>query len=227
MSGGGGAFGKMPAVGDFFRVNTPPGFVSVWDNWVQSAMLTAQDRLGAGWDAAYMSAPIWRFSLSPGLAGTRKVLGVLMPSIDRVGRRFPLTLMIAPDTETSADLDHFAGEAFFGALETLALDALEDEMTRDGLGHRLAELPAPPDGDARAHKAWNGSLAASGPVDGATALPGLASMLLAGRCAAPSVWSCLTGDGPRMLVCDGLPQGDDMHGLFDLNAALWNERGLS
>ncbi len=32
MSVGFGAFGKMPSVGDFFRIGVPPGFVASWDD---------------------------------------------------------------------------------------------------------------------------------------------------------------------------------------------------
>ena len=93
MTAGFGAFGKMPAVGDFFRLGPPAGFVEPWDGWVQQAMLTGQAAHGPGWDGLYMQAPIWRFTLAPGLAGPQAVLGVVMPSVDRVGRRFPLTLV--------------------------------------------------------------------------------------------------------------------------------------
>ena len=55
-----GAFGKMPSAGDFFRLNTPGGFVRVWDAWLQQVMLEGQGAYGPGFDAHYMSAPIWR-----------------------------------------------------------------------------------------------------------------------------------------------------------------------
>ena len=116
MPDGVGAFGKMPSAGDFFRLNAPPGFVRAWDGWLQQAMLEGQRALGPAWDDAYMSAPIWRFTLTAGLAGPHKAQGVLMPSVDRVGRRFPLTLMRALDTPGPAPHDHFTAEVFLGWL---------------------------------------------------------------------------------------------------------------
>lgn len=80
-----GAFGKIPSIGDFFRLDPPAGFVRVWDEWLQGLLLTGQGAHGPYWDGYYMTAPIWRFTLSPGLAGPEKVMGVLMPSVDRVG----------------------------------------------------------------------------------------------------------------------------------------------
>lgn len=222
MEPGFGAFGKMPSTGDFFRLNAPPGFVASWDVWLQQTLLDAQAALGGDWDDHYMSAPIWRFCLAPGLAGPKKTLGVLMPSVDRVGRRFPLTLMATLDTPGPAQLDHFCEEALFVRLEDLALAALDDDMTRDRLAEELAALTPP---QTRANAPLRGAgrslvLTQSAPQG---MLPDLASGLLAGRYADPSIWSAVIGEVPRLLVCEGLPGGAEALGLFQLNAAVWRE----
>ncbi|MFT4962477.1 MAG: type VI secretion system protein ImpM [Paracoccaceae bacterium] len=222
MTVGFGAFGKIPAVGDFFRLNAPPGFVVVWDDWIQRAMLGAQSTLGAGWNAAYMSAPIWRFSLSAGLAGPQKVMGVLMPSVDRVGRRFPLTLMATLPTPGPAQLDHFSEETLFVRLENLALDALDDTMTRDGLAEQLAGIQPPQFRSSTPLRAAGSTLVLTQP-DSRGLLPELAAGLLASRVRTPSIWSAVINDVPRMMVCDGLPEGPVTLGLFDLNAPIWSE----
>ncbi|MFC6640100.1 type VI secretion system-associated protein TagF [Sulfitobacter sediminilitoris] len=144
MEQGFGAFGKMPALGDFFHLNAPPGFVRIWDNWLQGAMVAAAEAGRDAWDDQYMSAPIWRFTLSAGLAGATKVIGVLMPSVDRVGRRFPLVLMAAVEREGPATLDHLSEDETFEKLEDIALAALEDGMDRDRLSALLAEIAPPP-----------------------------------------------------------------------------------
>ena len=132
-----GAYGKMPGLGDFFRLDTPPGFVSVWDDWLQNGLKAARLSLGADWQESYMSAPIWRFWLGAGLAGRASVVGVMMPSVDRVGRMFPLTLMAQTDPEGASD------EGLFESLEEVALAALDDNMTRDALADRLSQLFLP------------------------------------------------------------------------------------
>lgn len=222
MTEGFGAFGKIPAIGDFFRLNAPSGFVKIWDDWIQRCMLDAQTALGAGWDTAYMSAPIWRFSLSAGLAGPQKVMGVLMPSVDRVGRRFPLTLMAALPTPGPAQLDHFSEDALFARLEDLALDALDDAMTRDGLAVQLAAIQPPQFRNSAPLRMAGSTLVLTQP-DSRGLLPELAAGLLASRVRVPSIWSAIINDVPRLMVCDGLPEGAVMHGLFDLNAPIWSE----
>ncbi|MEX0337399.1 MAG: type VI secretion system-associated protein TagF [Arenibacterium sp.] len=222
MTDGFGAFGKMPSVGDFFRINMPSGFVSGWDDWIQNAMLSAQEVLGQAFDQHYMSAPIWRFSLAAGLAGPQKMLGVLMPSVDRVGRRFPLTLASAVTTPGPAPLDHFSEKPLFERLEDLALEALDDAMTRDLLEERLTQIPPPALRSAAPlrHAGHTMVLTQGAPGD---ILPELASGLLTGKYATPSVWSAVVNNVPRLMICDGLPNGSNILGLFHLNAPLWNE----
>ena len=87
-----GYYGKMPAHGDFVRSRADVGFVAGWDRWLQESLAESRAALGHAWQAAYEAAPIWRFALAAGVCGDAPVLGVMMPSQDRVGRCFPLTL---------------------------------------------------------------------------------------------------------------------------------------
>lgn len=231
MAGGFGAFGKMPSAGDFFRLNPPAGFVSAWDGWVQQAMLETQVALGPDWDGRYMSAPIWRFTLSPGLAGPQPAMGVLMPSVDRVGRRFPLTLMAAQPTAGSAAgaaADHLRAGPVFVALEDLALAALDDGMTRERLEQGLAGIAPPPAAAAVPLRQAAGCLilGGGGPASLAVDLPAdLAGGLLAGRYTVPSVWSAEFAAGPRLMICEGLPGPAQARALFDPSAPLWEAAG--
>ncbi|MFY0312241.1 type VI secretion system-associated protein TagF [Leisingera sp. D0M16] len=216
-----GAFGKMPSAGDFFRLNTPGGFVRVWDAWLQQVLLDGRAAYGSGFDAHYMTAPIWRFTLPAGLAGPGKVMGVMMPSVDRVGRRFPLTLMAGLPGQGAAGSYHFGEAALFERLEDVVLDALEDTMTKDRLAETLAEIPAP---EARAEGPWPDPdvavVLAGG--HGLERLPaGMPGDVLGARLAACSLWTAVLDGEPRTLACNGLPQGPAALGLFDLGAPVW------
>jgi type VI secretion system protein ImpM len=215
-----GAFGKIPSIGDFFRIDAPQGFVSVWDDWVQRTMLVAQSALGGDWDDHYMSAPIWRFSLSAGLAGPRKIIGVAMPSVDRVGRRFPLTLMAPLLTSGPVLRDHFGNIPLFESLEGLALDTLDDGMSRDILAVRLRDVPEPDCRDAAPVRVVGGALAVAGTGG---PLPDLAAGLLADRYTHPSVWTAMTQESDRLLICEGLPAGPQMQALYNMAAPIWTE----
>jgi len=221
-----GAFGKMPSVGDFFRISAPNAFVPVWDGWLQRCLVSGAHTFGERWDELYMSVPIWRFCLSANLAGPDKMIGVLMPSIDRVGRRFPLTLMAPLSEDNSVLLDHFLQSDLFDALEDTALSMLEDDATRDGLEAALTGVAAPlPSGPVDPPKNGQSVIVQHGMSQGAT--PAIvAATCLAGKYPNPSVWSAVMEDDTRLMVCDGLPEGANMQGLFDLDADVWKEDAL-
>ncbi len=220
MAGKFGAFGKMPSLGDFFRADLVPSFVDPWDRWLQEGILAAKAALGERWQDCYFSAPIWRFTLAPGMAGAAAVIGVMMMSVDRVGRQFPLTLATALPDGADPVQAHLLSPALFYDLEGVALAALEDGFTREALVERLAamavaDLPAAP-----AVARQTGGLVAEG-GDPASLPSGLAASLLAGQFRRPSLWSADLESGTRLMVCEGLPAGGQALGLFDLSAPIW------
>ncbi|HYF19297.1 MAG TPA: type VI secretion system-associated protein TagF [Ramlibacter sp.] len=87
-----GLYGKMPAHGDFVRRNLPKSFVDPWDSWLAAGVEASRGQMGTAWDDAWRRAPAWRFCLPPGACGPDPVTGVVAPSEDSVGRRFPLTI---------------------------------------------------------------------------------------------------------------------------------------
>lgn len=129
-----GLYGKLPAHGDFVRRALPKSFVDPWDAWLQAGMAAARAALGEAWEDAWRDGPVWRFALPAGACGPEAVAGVLVPSVDSVGRRFPLTLAAV-----------FAGgegpvrvaEEWFEALERLARTGRAGGTDADGLAGAL------------------------------------------------------------------------------------------
>jgi type VI secretion system protein ImpM len=220
MSGSFGAFGKIPSMGDFFRIALPSAFVDPWDAWLQGSMVAARQGLGARWQDCYLSAPIWRFTLSAGLAGPLPVTGVLMPSIDRVGRQFPLTLARTVAGDPAALRLHMTMEGLFPDLESLALDSLDDSFTRDQLAARLMLVSSVPVQMPVPVIERPGVLTvAGGGADGVQ--PDLLAHLARRSCRMPSVWTAAVDGITRMMLCDGLPGPSAAAGLFDLDAPVW------
>lgn len=83
-----GFYGKLPAVGDFVHRRLPESFVDPWHVAMQDVLSAA----GAVSRAPEGQAPVWRFVLLPGLAGTAAWAGAMRASVDRVGRAFPLVI---------------------------------------------------------------------------------------------------------------------------------------
>ena len=125
-----GFFGKLPARGDFLRAGLSRGFTDRWDAWLQQVLPAARALLGEDWSTIWQDAPAWRFAVPAGGLFPRPVLGVLLPSLDRAGRYFPLTIA-AEGAE--------AGDAFLDQAEAIGRAAIGLEVEPD---HLLAQLNA-------------------------------------------------------------------------------------
>jgi type VI secretion system protein ImpM len=89
-----GWFGKIPALGDFATRRLPPSFVDAWDAWLSEELVAAQSVLADAWLPSYQQAPTWCFALMAGVIDRSRWYGAWIPSFDRVGRQFPLTIAI-------------------------------------------------------------------------------------------------------------------------------------
>jgi type VI secretion system protein ImpM len=139
VPGPAGCFGKVRAAGDFVTRRLPREFVEPWDAMLQAGLLASRERLGPRWLAAYLDAPLWCFALAPGVAGSTGWAGVLMPSIDSVGRHFPFTVAAPLDARGfSAWLDE--PQPWFDRCAGLALSTLECGATLAALDAGLRSL---------------------------------------------------------------------------------------
>jgi type VI secretion system protein ImpM len=133
-----GLYGKLPTHGDFLRRRIPDAFVVAWDTWLQASIASSRAQLADRWLDVYLTSPAWRFVLSAGVCGPSAMAGVMLPSVDRVGRYFPLTLAWQPparvtpiDVATRADRWFAAAECH--AIETLGSEQVDFEAFDDYL----------------------------------------------------------------------------------------------
>lgn len=89
-----GWFGKHPAFGDFVSRGVPEPVREQFQDWLDGALGHWSDALGEGWRDAFDAAPVVRFWLGAQVLGTGWA-GVLAPSRDKVGRRYPVVLLTA------------------------------------------------------------------------------------------------------------------------------------
>lgn len=233
-----GFYGKVPSLGDFVLRRLPRPFLDTWDKWLQSAMTMSREQLGENWLDVYLTSPIWRFGLSAGLCGDQAWAGVLMPSVDKVGRYYPLTIA-APlqDSQSLQLLFGNDGNAWFETLEQLALSCLDDGAGIDWFDEQLQAHPTPfykptvivsqqaagaeaPQGKFACHLGMKTLEQAN------AALLDLNAGLMNHFMPQHSLWSTSGSDriGPSLLVCDGLPPIDAFAALL---AGDWANRGWS
>jgi type VI secretion system protein ImpM len=133
-----GWYGKLPALGDFASRRLAVDVVEALDRWLAGSLDSWRGE-DPQWLDVYLSAPVSRFLLGAGLplAGGAGCAGVLMPSVDRVGRYFPLVIL-APRSRPGADAP---SQAWFDAIEALAVAAMQDDWDIERLDAELALLP--------------------------------------------------------------------------------------
>lgn len=136
-----GVFGKLPARRDYVQHGVDGRLMGLLDPWLQRCMQESRRQLGQGWLDAWLRAPIWRFWLGDSIAGTT-VLGAMMPSVDGVGRYFPLCVLGAFDAPV-APPEQDEQFTWFECVEALMLDALSETGTYEALLSGLSALPAP------------------------------------------------------------------------------------
>ncbi len=84
-------FGKLPSHGDFIARGLTAGERDALDRWLSDDIDEARTLLAEAFDDLYDRAPPWFFLQGEGDFGDA---GVLAPSIDRAGRRFPVYLAL-------------------------------------------------------------------------------------------------------------------------------------
>jgi len=133
-----GLYGKLPTHGDFVQRNLPGGFVSEWDSWLQGFVAGTKEKIGDGWLDIYLTSPIWRFVFSHGVIDEHMWAGIMMPSVDHVGRYYPFTIAgKLPDYANPLEFIALQGQ-WYTDMEELALRALDGEFELDELLEELS-----------------------------------------------------------------------------------------
>ena len=135
-----GLYGKVPIHGDFVTRRLPASFVRPWDDWLQAALSASREQLDSAWLDVYLISPIWRFVLSAGLCGADAWAGILMPSVDKVNRYFPLTLTVPITQQEILPWLFSARTDWFDNLEKLALSALGDKLDLEAFDRELQAM---------------------------------------------------------------------------------------
>ena len=133
-----------------------------FETWLQSAVAASRSELGAAWQDLYLVSPIWRFWIGGDIFGVA-CAGALIPSVDKVGRFFPLAILYCADAQ-SASWRRPSTRSTPGmqAIEERLLTVLHDnaEIEVERLTEGLAvpesdvEPPAPQPAKARRGLVW-------------------------------------------------------------------------
>lgn len=192
-----GWYGKIPGTGDFVARRVPAAFRDPWDRWLQGAIDASRQRLGSGWRDAFLSMPVWRFVLGPGVLGANAWAGLMAPSVDAVGRYFPLTVACAlPSASLDAAATLLGAGRWFDDIEAIVLEAITPAADAATIDAALARR--------RFEARW--LLPAASPASPRGAWLAEASELF----------------GRKLLLCERLPSGEQFCAMMD---GRWADHG--
>lgn len=207
------------------RIGLARGFVTAWDAWLQDCLPKVRAALGSRWNETYMTAPIWRFSLAPGVVGDAAWIGVMMASNDRVGRHFPLTLAAPIATGASHIEAHFIGDSTYLEMEGAALSALDEDIAFEDFQQRVEGIQSRPAAPVRCAQR-SGQLIVVG-TDRMQSRGILAARYVSDHLKGSSLWSSDDGQSARLIGVEGLPGPKTTVGLFDMTDVLWSVEGAA
>ncbi len=134
-------FGKLPAHGDFIARGLTDAQVARLDDYLSASLSDAA--MLEDFDALYPITPAWRFIID--LDG-QVMCGVIAPSIDKVGRQYPVMAGVAADGGSVA--------LMIDACEANLYNAFSAGQTADELFTTLSTFPRASDSDAIPDTGW-------------------------------------------------------------------------
>ncbi len=217
-----GWFGKLACTGDFASRRLPPEFTQACDGWLSRCLEASRSALGERWLDTYLTSPVYRFAWAPGVIDAGWWFGAMMPSVDNVGRYFPL--LIAQGSEqpplAGAELDRL--ERWYAHLAEAALVTLEPGATLERFEAMLAAAPAFPSSSAAplpGEEQWADHSSHALPADAmlSQGLGQLAGQETLRRFRGCSLWWAVAapGEASRLSVAVGLPAPESFARLLE------------
>lgn len=136
-----GLFGKLPQQADFVNLHLSEPITTVWHRWLSNGLSVSREQLDERWLNYYLTSPVWRFVISPGVLDHTGMAGLMIPCVDAIGRYFPLVV------GAMGHFDYWAatatGQSWYETLEHFALNILEEQLDYQGLTTELTSLALP------------------------------------------------------------------------------------
>lgn len=223
-----GLYGKLPGYGDFVHRNLPAKFITPWDEWLQLFVSSSNEYIGEPWLDIYLTSPIWRFVLSAGIVDENNWAGIVLPSVDQVGRYYPFTIAIPLNNDINPLEFMSTNGRWFAHLEELALQALDGQLSLETLleqaNHEAVIVPM-------AYKKTGQQLTtASQHIDfqfeeelPMNVYAHLLDSLYTSTLNSYSVWSTSGSENiaPCLFTVQGLPAANQLPAMIDGNWAHW------
>ena len=223
-----GLYGKLPGYGDFVHRNLPTHFLTAWDEWLQLYIAGSKEKMGEAWLDIYLTSPIWRFVLTAGVVDEFHWAGVVLPSVDQVGRYYPFSIVIPlPANINPLEFKDVNGE-WFEHIEELALQALDGQLSLEELAeqHQHQQLLTGMNYRKTGQQNQSGMLKidfSDGEQSTSHGYAHLLDSLLVSQQHSYSVWSTSGSENmkPCLFTVPGLPVVSHLSAMMDGHWAHW------
>lgn len=158
-------YGKLPIAGDFLTIEVPKALLRPIEDWLARGTAAARDACTGDWNTVFDAGGAWYFWIGEQVLG-RRMAGVMRPSRDKVGRRFPVMLFAS-----SEDLDAMPDAPVLEEGQEL-YDGLADELdylatqTPDAIAERLRAAAGPGEAPASPQNGFFWAVAAEPGAEG-------------------------------------------------------------
>ena len=145
------AKGKIPSYSEFLTPRTTREPDQSFDAWLDAGMGLASHQYGSAWQESFETGDVqgfvWR---APGTSSDTLLVGLLFPSCDAVGRRYPLAVACGVPRRLVDQAPHVIPLAFGDFLERVhAASADFADLRPEDLTARIAALGPPSEDDVR------------------------------------------------------------------------------
>ncbi len=224
-----GLYGKLPAYGDFVLRNLGSAFINPWDEWLQRYISASSEQIGETWLDVYLTSPVWRFVLSGGVIDENTWCGLMMPSVDKVGRFYPISVVRQLPARVSPVVFMYTQQSWYQQIETLCLMALDEKVDVDELLEKVTALKPEPQNlyQPTSHLGREGpvvvGLADEDEFSLVDSLPCMLNASLSSSLSSFSLWQTRGSEliGPLVLACRGLPPTGGLASMLD---GQWQQR---
>lgn len=135
-------WGKLPSQGDFVGRRVPHALMQSWDAWLRDGIDQLRLEAGAQWAEQFFQSPLWFFMCPASFMGL-PMIGVVGPSVDRIGRLFPLTVFaVGDDAKAVLSLNEHIEHFLLEARDAL-IDARRIPLAAQQLDERVVTLRWP------------------------------------------------------------------------------------
>jgi type VI secretion system protein ImpM len=139
-----GWFGKLPSAGDFVFRRIPRSLLDALDSWLSRGLADYRVAMPNDWRTHFAAAAPWNCAIPACVGGGTTLIGLIVPSRDRVGREFPLCAGVAlpPDAATNRLLADVPG--WLSRLGQVVVEARDRGLPLDEFDANIRAIALPP-----------------------------------------------------------------------------------